>query len=183
MTIRTNILTILLTIAWTSFIAQSSDLDDIAQSYRTQAEHYQPYDYQDFDQLCNWQSVRVVTHAHVQIDIQGTLTELKAVDLALVQRDLGRVWADMKHETFELADRGYRFQRHTAIPYWPLQRWFDWEYNLSNAYDPGNCPSPCGGWYMEELTNGILYGRKQIKPGIYQVSFVRFLKWRNGPKY
>ena len=162
-------------------IAQN-DLEALRQGYNAQAAMADPYLYYDFS-VAPWQSVRLITHSHYQLDIQGTFQELQAVDIMLVQRDLQKIWYGGTQAGFELIDRGYKVRFHTSIGLWPLQRWHHWEYNLGDAYDPENCPSPCGGWDMEILPNGILYARKKISNDLFQVSFVQFLKNRSGPRY
>jgi len=176
---RSNVFILLLSTA--TLFAQDG-LDEIRQSYNAQAEQAHPYLYHNDFGVAPWQSVRLISHSSYQLDILGTAEELAAVDIMLVQRDLQKVWFGGTQAGFELLDRGYKVRFHTSIGMWPLQRWHNWSYGLE-AYDPENCPSPCGGWTMEILENGILYARKKISDDLYQVSFPQFLKNRSGPRY
>jgi len=159
-------------------------VDHIRENMAAQDANFQPYKYNAFQYICPWQSVRLQSHAHFQIEIRGSKTEIMAIDAALVQRDLDEIWGQWNYTSLHLLDRGYNIDVHTSIPYRPIFRWFDKEWDqVANAYDPDNCPSPCNGWYMHALPNGLIYAIREFSPDDYQISFVRFVKWRNGPKW
>lgn len=176
---------LILILCTTSLLGQSLD---IHQSYSDQAKIL---DY-DFDRVewgseppCPWQSVRLMGYFHIQIDIKGNLESIQSIDLGMVSRDLWKFYRGYGRSAMEtvrlkqwwladqsgifVVDRDYNVRFHTSNRngYWV---------DNADAYYPVDCPSPCNGWYMYTLPNGMMYAQKKIDDDLYIVSFVQFLQ-------